>query len=127
MELDREAYRLFERCDGSASEVQVKVLLKEEFGRGVRDGAFERMKNRLAALGMILASSAPAVGGERVPSGEWPDGGHLTAPETVHWAVTYRCDLNCRYCYVDRDWVREEMGWEDVRRFIDGLRDMGLR
>lgn len=126
LELDREAYRLFELCDGSVSEVGVKAVLEEEFGRAVRDGAFERVRNRLMALGMILASSEPAVEGERVPSAGWPNGTHLTAPETVHWAVTVRCDLNCRYCYVQRGRVKDEMGWEDVRRFIDVLRGMGV-
>ena len=126
LELDREAYRLFELCDGCISDVQVKSGLEEEFGRAFRDGTLERVRNRLAALGMILASYEPAVADARVRSETWPDGAHLTAPETVHWAVTYRCDLNCRYCYVNRDRVKDEMGREEVRRFIDVLKGMGV-
>ena len=126
LELDREAYRLFELCDGSASDVQVKAVLEEEFGRAFRDGALERMRNRLNTLKMILASYEPAVGREHVPSEGWPNRAHLTAPERVHWAVTYRCDLNCRTCYVERDRGQDEMGWEDVRRFIDAVKEMGV-
>lgn len=32
----------------------------------------------------------------------WPLGPHLTALETVHWAVTFRCEDNCPDCYVGR-------------------------
>ena len=126
LELDREAYRLFELCDGSVADIQVKEKLGEEFGREFRIRALERVRAQLGTLGMIAASSEPTLGEEPVPWLAWPDQTHLTAPETVHWAITYRCDLNCRYCYVKRDRVRDEMGWQEARHFIDVLQRIGV-
>ena len=126
LELDREAYRLFELCDGSVSDLQVRTRLEGEFGRNFQERAFAQVRMQLTTLGMIAASSEPMLEEQFVPSMGWPDQVHLTAPETVHWAVTYRCDLNCHYCYVKRDWVKDEMGWPETRRFIDVLRRMGV-
>jgi len=126
LELDREAYRLFEQCDGSVSDIQVKEKLGEEFGREFRPRVLERVRAQLATLGMIAPSSEPTLGEEHVPLLAWPDQTHLTAPETVHWAITYRCDLNCPYCYVKKDWVQDEMGWQETRDFIDVLQRMGV-
>ncbi len=37
-----------------------------------------------------------------LPDEDWPALNHLTAPVTVHWAVTYRCDSHCPDCYARR-------------------------
>lgn len=32
----------------------------------------------------------------------WPSIQDISAPETVHWAVTFKCDANCPDCYIQR-------------------------
>lgn len=48
----------------------------------------------------------------------------LSAPETVHWAVTYRCDAHCPDCYADRlSHSRKELDTAEASRLIDKLVD----
>lgn len=46
-------------------------------------------------------------------------------PQRVHFDLTYRCDLNCRHCYLDdKQWP--EMTTAEVKRLLAQLRDMGV-
>lgn len=46
----------------------------------------------------------------------------LSAPETVHWAVTYRCSENCPDCYTHRfSFIKEELNTTDSLKLIDKI------
>ena len=46
----------------------------------------------------------------------------LSAPETVHWAVTYRCDKNCPDCYVARfSFLKNELNTCEALKLIDKI------
>ncbi|MFA4889567.1 MAG: SPASM domain-containing protein [Candidatus Omnitrophota bacterium] len=46
----------------------------------------------------------------------------LCAPETVHWAVTYRCDKNCPDCYVARfSFLKNELNTCEALKLIDKI------
>ena len=46
----------------------------------------------------------------------------LCAPETVHWAVTYRCDTNCPDCYVARfSFLKNELNTCEALKLIDKI------
>lgn len=46
----------------------------------------------------------------------------LSAPETVHWAVTYRCDKNCPDCYVARfPFLKNELNTHESLKLIDKI------
>ncbi|MBI5023567.1 MAG: SPASM domain-containing protein [Candidatus Omnitrophica bacterium] len=48
----------------------------------------------------------------------------LSAPETVHWAVTYRCDAHCPDCYAERlSHSRKELNTAEALGLIDKLAD----
>lgn len=48
----------------------------------------------------------------------------LSAPETIHWAVTYRCDAHCPDCYAQRlSHSRKELDTAEALRLIDKLAD----
>ena len=52
----------------------------------------------------------------------WPEKGHLSAPETVHLAITHRCNKSCPWCYVDP--VAEEMTTGEVKAIIHEMAEM---
>jgi radical SAM protein with 4Fe4S-binding SPASM domain len=68
-----------------------------------------------------------------LPSDPWcereptdPDGG-LRAPIVAHWAVTYRCNLQCAFCYAESGPGREPGPGPDLRRqVVDRLADWGV-
>jgi radical SAM protein with 4Fe4S-binding SPASM domain len=48
----------------------------------------------------------------------------LSAPETVHWAATYRCEAHCPDCYVERlSHARKELDTSETLCLIDKLAD----
>ncbi len=58
----------------------------------------------------------------------WPTGPGLNAPETVHWAITYRCDAGCPDCYARRNsrYFAAEIGTRDALRVVDTLAEWGV-
>lgn len=48
-------------------------------------------------------------------------------PVVVHLYPTYRCNLKCTYCLVDRKNDIEEMNTEELLRIVDELADMGTK
>ena len=58
----------------------------------------------------------------------WPQGPHLTAPVTVHWAVTYECTSRCPECYVRRyaHGFPDELTLPEALRLVEILADWGV-
>ena len=51
----------------------------------------------------------------------------LSAPETVHWAVTYRCEENCPDCYTRRfPGTKAELSTPEALQLIDTIADWGV-
>ncbi len=51
----------------------------------------------------------------------------LSAPETVHWAVTYSCNRDCPDCYTRRfSFIKNELGTTDAMKLIDKIADWGV-
>ena len=58
---------------------------------------------------------------------KFPDKPWLSAPETIHWAVTYRCDENCPDCYVRRFSVtKNELTTHKALELIDKIADWNV-
>lgn len=57
-----------------------------------------------------------------------PDPQLISAPETVHWAVTYKCELECPDCYVrrHRDNFTTELDTKEALTIIDKIADAGV-
>jgi radical SAM protein with 4Fe4S-binding SPASM domain len=58
----------------------------------------------------------------------WPAGPYLSAPETVHWAITYQCDSHCEDCYIARNYYQYavEMDTREALQTVDILADWGI-
>ncbi len=58
----------------------------------------------------------------------WPIYKHLSAPETVHWAVTYKCGQSCPDCYVARHkrLFTNELDTQDALKLVDKIADSGV-
>ena len=55
------------------------------------------------------------------------DSRELSAPLVAHWAVTYRCNLACSFCYSESSPVREREPAEDIRiRIVERLAEWGV-
>jgi len=57
-----------------------------------------------------------------------PDLRLISAPETVHWAVTYKCGWDCPDCYVrrHRDDITTELDTQEALTIIDKIADAGV-
>ena len=58
----------------------------------------------------------------------WPMYQYLSAPETVHWAVTFRCDESCPDCYIERHkkLFTSELNTQDALKLINKIADSGV-
>ncbi|WP_206809054.1 radical SAM/SPASM domain-containing protein [Paradesulfitobacterium ferrireducens] len=58
----------------------------------------------------------------------WPTTQFLSAPETVHWAVTFQCDLDCPDCYIRRHQAdfTSELDTKEAFTIIDRIADAGV-
>ena len=138
MDVDREAYLLVE-------------LIKDMGVVDINDldtiwgKVHDRHLNRRAAIGIIgklLASKMMVVRPNGLlnkdyvkRSTHWDQtifNGHspqlISAPETVHWAVTYKCDSDCPDCYIrrHRDNFTTELETKEALTIIDRIADTGV-
>ncbi|MHB8125286.1 MAG: radical SAM protein [Desulfitobacteriaceae bacterium] len=58
----------------------------------------------------------------------WPLTQFISAPETVHWAITFQCDLDCLDCYVrrHRDDFPTELDTKQALTIVDRIADAGV-
>lgn len=118
LELDGEAYRLLVLLS--------QPLTVDEAARclGVSDRvALESLIQELLALGFLQMFQVPTW---NVELGTWNiergtaalPTDHLSAPESIHLALTHRCNLNCPCCYVNHG-EAPEMTTAQVKALID--------
>lgn len=129
-DLDREAFALLEHLRGG-------VPCRED-RLPTRGAEQRRVIDRLLQAG-LLATSAPAedvvaatparcTEAHEGKTEEWPAGPHLSAPHTVHWAITYACGLDCPDCYArrHRDRFPGEFPTADALRLVETLAAWGV-
>ena len=89
----------------------------------VLDGAFA---GRLLGLG-ILEEGEPRVQAVAPPLPAACRHPWLSAPETVHWAVTYRCGMDCPDCYAARLQPHgEELDTAGALKLVDRIAGWGV-
>ncbi|MDD3073976.1 MAG: radical SAM protein [Eubacteriales bacterium] len=107
IEVDREAYQMLcnlRDADPSASVIQT-----------------------LRELGFLKEGSPPLPDFPGDLSADWPTDISLSAPETVHWAITYRCNADCVDCYAKRNKGGcMELDTAQAARLIKLLADWGV-
>lgn len=79
-----------------------------------------RLVPQLVHLGFLCSAEACSEWAQPAPDTAWlGDGFTLSAPETVHLAITTRCNLSCTGCYALRPGSGPELTPTDWCRLID--------
>jgi radical SAM protein with 4Fe4S-binding SPASM domain len=106
VELDRGAFCLLELAAGGTGVLEAwKVIEAEKLERKGGRRQLVPIIRDLLTLGLVTAIEATDVrpsGTAPRERGSWPSGPPLSAPEAVHWAITYRCRAECPDCYAAR-------------------------
>ncbi|MHB9038802.1 MAG: radical SAM protein [Armatimonadota bacterium] len=124
IELDRDAMTMFQ-CIQDAGIIQESNLVAV-FARHHRQ--LHQVIEQLLETGIlteaqpISKSSAAKSENDNSPV-IWPPGPHLVAPETVHWALTYRCESHCPDCYARRhsSTFADELDTQSALQVVDIL------
>lgn len=132
LELDRAAFRLLEiLATGIPETTAHEIVAGEDLVRLSRLDESTAVLRRLLServletRGVLPADAVDTSRGQTVP---WPTAPHLTAPEAVHLALTYRCDAGCPDCYAarHRGGSSLELGSSEARKLIDRIASWGV-
>lgn len=133
VDLDREAFRLLELAAGGITLERVHQLIVEErLGRNLQRAGIERVVKDLMDIGIVVDVETVDVKdlshSNQLSPTEWPQGPFLTAPEVVHWAITYRCDAHCPDCYTARHYATEstEFSTAEALGVVDRIAEWGV-
>lgn len=138
IEVDKEAFRLADliKAQGIVNINDLDRIWFEVYHKRLdRPKAFHVIKKLLKQK--MLTATPPGIlrPGQALTelslekcSTEWPAGSVLSAPETVHWAVTFRCDLTCPDCYVRRHthFSTRELDTQQSLDLIDRFAEAGV-
>jgi len=79
-----------------------------------------RLVPQLVRMGFLCPAEVGPERARPVPEAQWSGTGFvLSAPETVHLAITARCNLACPGCYVPRSSAGPELTTAELRGLID--------
>lgn len=124
VELDRDAMTMLRYIGGSGF-VAEDTVTSHFAGQDDTAGVLRRLLD----LGILQALPTHVSPIYKAPLPiSWPSGTQLTAPETVHWAITYRCDQNCPDCYARRHVPNfgSELSTAAAMQLVDKLADCGV-
>lgn len=129
LEVDKNVLRFLRFLENGAQRI-VDVLShcdQKDFGNDRFIQSFNDVLHRLLDLKIIefedeMVLPSPTTGEQvQQPESKFP---WLFAPETVHWAVTYRCDAHCPDCYAERlSHSQKELDTTEALGLIDKLVD----
>lgn len=123
---------VFDRRNGNILEVDKEafVLLSKILHEGVlpetdNTPAGRKFVNRLLKLKILEECELLSLPGT-IPCKSLADITNsypwLSAPETVHWAATYKCKLNCPDCYASRlKFSGNELGTKDAMKLLEKI------
>ncbi|HZW33832.1 MAG TPA: radical SAM protein [Isosphaeraceae bacterium] len=129
LELDRDGFDVV-RLLGTASTAAAVAARLRARGSEARWAMLACLLRQLEAQGIVrrVAPNSPSLPAD--PLAEEPvldveDG--LRAPIVAHWAVTYRCNLSCAFCYSESGPGREAGPKPQIRRrIVERLADWGV-
>ncbi len=137
-EVDREAFTLFSIIK-AVHVVDVNTLLETEIlyqGRRLGRKGIARILSRFidAAIletlprGVLSESSQQRLREQCRIKVRWPDRPQISAPETVHWAITHQCGAACPDCYMERHkrLFQTELNTREAYAIIDKMAEAGV-
>ncbi len=136
----RKINMLLENSGFSVSQSELIEILKKLVKLQVVDYRFVNPENREARTGSSQIKNRKTSEADNLKTFEKPKGikesreintlntsNTLSAPETVHWAVTYRCNSDCPDCYARRHKESfPEMNTREAKTMIDRLAGAGV-
>lgn len=137
LEVDQEAFQLLYtlKYNSLCLDDLIDLLLQNKAIKN-RGELIEDTVKQLIDLDIIQTCSPPpqsphTIQNPSVPVYKKPPETHahpwLTAPETVHWAVTYRCDADCPDCYTRRfSHPSRELTTGEALKLIDRIAQWGV-
>jgi radical SAM protein with 4Fe4S-binding SPASM domain len=120
VEVDREACRLLELADGKMGLWNLVNTIETELNTNVNRSEIHQLVTLLRSNGFLVKNT------ESVPINlkPWPERTrHLSAPETVHLALTHRCNYHCQSCYIDTR-TTKEMTTSEIEALIEEMAEM---
>ena len=137
-DLDRAAFRMLATVvrEGAVQEEDLPENLLLPGEKSNNRIAARSVLDELVELGLLLRHDGPHLQAAGTPIWHHPVDpgkvkpvqGCLTAPETIHWAVTYDCRSRCPDCYARRHRKSEdeEMNTAEAHRAVAALADWGV-
>jgi MoaA/NifB/PqqE/SkfB family radical SAM enzyme len=129
LELDAEGFEVLAALTAPQTLRDLHHLLGRK-GHRVRLPELAKFVKLLESRGLIRPAAAADAA---LTAEEWTvpairnDTADLRAPLVAHWAVTYRCNLQCSFCYSESGPHREAgPGAETRLRLVDRLADWGV-
>ena len=124
LEVDKSAFQFLNLITDKSLKVEdmVTSLAKNNTLKGF-DKSIDRTLQKLFELNIIKESNelptSPIFKPQNSSKVSYP---WLSAPETVHWAITYRCDQDCPDCYARRFFfTKDELDTSDALKLIDKI------
>lgn len=112
VDVDREAYSLVSlvKSIGIVDINDLDTIWVDLYGRHIKRRKIVRIIEKLLALkifvvmpqGILNKNYCEFLSNRDQYRINWPSTRELSAPETVHWAVTFKCDSGCPDCYIRR-------------------------
>jgi radical SAM protein with 4Fe4S-binding SPASM domain len=129
LELDPEAFAVLTCLKAACSLATLQHRLRR-LGHPARQPELAALLRSLERRGFIHRATADA---PARPADYWAaeavggEANGLRAPVVAHWAVTYRCNLHCPFCYSESGPQRPlGPGPETRRRLVERLADWGV-
>lgn len=120
IELDRQALMFLENLDGKTSLRDLAKQIGEKQDTEIDISKLYDVAEILIENGYICRDSKS----HRIMTDVFPDQkNYLSAPESVHLAITHRCNYKCPSCYVD-DSIENELTTAEIKVLIDNMAEM---
>lgn len=138
IDIDREAFVLLGAIQDSGMIMREELLgYLSRAGINVFERRISKVLGQMAALGILEECGLKTAEDHRSVSTTPVNNSlsarclsryRLCAPETVHWAVTLRCEADCPDCYAARyrNWSYRELDPAEALRVVDKIAEWGV-
>ena len=131
LEVDKDVFQFLDSLKDKVLKIKDAIELNFQNKTTKKtDNSLDKILKKLFELRIIEKNSESQVSrnllncntDHRISHKSW-----LSAPETIHWAVTYRCDENCPDCYASRfSYIRHELNTKESLTLINKIADWNV-
>ncbi|SNS68586.1 4Fe-4S single cluster domain-containing protein [Anaerovirgula multivorans] len=138
VEMDREAFTVISIIKDIEA-VEMKALLELPIaykGKKIDGQTIKGVLSKLKAMGVVNVMPKGVLSDnyrkklmeKSLINFKWPTHQHLSASETVHWAVTFKCSESCPDCYIERHKkvFTNELDTQEAQKLINKIANNGV-